>query len=126
MFGLGTVYPNIIDDINIHNATMMSMGIAYQNLCIKNTKTIVDGIFMPKNIGNAKCVKKADDIYKSVSMASIIAKVVRDNYMKDISMIYPKYCFESNKGYGTKQHMIAIKEYGRSKHHRKSFKVNGV
>ena len=73
---------------------------------------------------NHQCVIKGDDKYKSIAAASILAKTYRDNYVKELVEKNPelsKYCIEKNKGYGTKQHMDAIKEHGITKWHRKSF-----
>ncbi|MBN2767471.1 MAG: ribonuclease HII [Campylobacterales bacterium] len=69
---------------------------------------------------------KADEKIKEVSAASILAKVTRDRYMCDIASKYPKYNFEKHKGYGTKAHIQAIREYGRCAEHRMSFQVNGL
>ena len=73
---------------------------------------------------NHQCVIKGDDKYKSIAAASILAKTYRDNYMKELVEGFPelsKYAIEKNKGYGTKQHMEAIKEHGITEWHRKSF-----
>jgi ribonuclease HII len=74
-------------------------------------------------IVNLKHMIKADAKVKEVSAASILAKVSRDRYMKEISLKYPQYYFEKHKGYGTKVHIEAIKKYGYSELHRKSFKI---
>ena len=72
------------------------------------------------------CLIKADQSVQEVSAASILAKVTRDRYMKDIAKEYPLYNFEKHKGYGTKAHIEAIKQHGFSKLHRLSYKIKGV
>jgi ribonuclease HII len=74
-------------------------------------------------IENLKCLVKADATVKEVSAASILAKVSRDRYMYEISEKYPQYLFGKHKGYGTKAHIEAIKEFGYCEEHRKSFKI---
>ena len=77
-------------------------------------------------ISNLTCKIKADATVKEVSAASILAKVIRDRYMVNISKNFPNYDFHKHKGYGTKAHLEAIKEFGRSNEHRFSFKLKGI
>ena len=96
---------------------------------IKNNKKaksyLMDGNTSYK-IENVSWKIKADTSVAEVSAASILAKVSRDRYMKEIALVYPEYSFEKHKGYGTKVHTEAIKKYGLSKLHRKSFKIKAL
>ena len=92
---------------------------------IKTSKYLMDGN-TTFNIENIKCEIKADTKVAEVAAASILAKVSRDRYMVDIASKYPQYSFEKHKGYGTKLHTQAIKEYGLSPIHRKSFKIKAL
>ncbi|HMP67176.1 MAG TPA: ribonuclease HII [Candidatus Paceibacterota bacterium] len=90
-----------------------------------NSQILLDGsLFAPKNFHNQTTIIKGDEKVPIISLASIIAKVTRDKYMINISKKFFKYNFETNKGYGTAKHCAAIKKYGISKIHRKSFCSN--
>lgn len=110
----------VIDDINILQATKKSMLKNIENLKQKPDYLILDAIDIETNIPYLSMIK-ADEKSISVACASIIAKVTRDEYMKKMSVIYPQYKFDENKGYGTKEHIEAIKKYGPCPIHRKSF-----
>ena len=85
---------------------------------------IVDGNkFKPVNNIEFKTIIKGDQKYLNIAAASILAKTYRDNYMEKIHKEYPEYNWEKNKGYPTKEHKLAIKKYGITKYHRKSFKL---
>lgn len=112
-----------IDEINILEAVKKCMVGAVNGLKIKPDVTIVDGLDTHLNI-NAEYVIKGDANSYSVGCASIIAKVYRDNLMKEYAKIYPEYGFEKHKGYGTKSHIDKIKEIGPCKLHRKTFIKN--
>ena len=123
-----------IDKDNILKSTLKGMHKCVDNITEQlNIVTIlVDGnqfnFYMDKNgeCINHKCVIKGDDTYKSIAAASILAKVNRDNYINNLCEEYPelkKYDIHNNKGYGTKKHIDAIKEYGITKWHRKSFGI---
>lgn len=125
-YGVASVSANIIDNINIREATKLAMKNAYENLInkynIKVDNVIVDGNFTPNINTNAIAIIKGDQKSFSVSCASIIAKVLRDRELKEIDKIYPMYDFINNKGYGTKKHIEAIKQYGLIKdYHRNTF-----
>jgi len=127
-YGIGRVSVEVIDKINILQATFIAMKEAYENLrnklSIGNDKTfvLVDGNIAPfKDINNIKCIVKGDSLSISIATASIIAKVTRDRYMRELSKQFPEYRFDKNKGYGTKSHIEAIKKFGFCKIHRKSF-----
>tara|TARA_Y100000817_G_scaffold296994_1_gene272974 strand:+ start:176 stop:802 length:627 start_codon:yes stop_codon:yes gene_type:complete len=110
-----------IDEIGIQNSVKLSMKRALNNLSIKPDYLLIDSLSIDSKIPQ-KNIIKGDQASKSISSASIIAKVSRDNYMIDeLSNEYPNYSFEKNKGYGTKVHMEAIKNYGITNVHRKSF-----
>ena len=112
--------PNEIDEINILNATKLAMKRAIEGLNIKPDYLLLDAININVNIPQ-KSIIKGDDNSISIGAASIIAKVERDNYMKEISKKYPFYDFENNKGYGTDSHLKGLKEHGPCEIHRKSF-----
>lgn len=125
LFGIGVSTVEEIEKINIRNATKLSMKRSYDNLAekykIKANLVLVDGNFVPDLDTNAKFIIKGDQKSISIATASIIAKVSRDRLLKDMDLEFPQYNWKSNKGYGTKQHMEAIKKYGICKYHRKSF-----
>lgn len=112
--------PDEIDEINILNATKLAMKRAIEGLNIKPDYLLLDAINVNVNIPQ-KSIIKGDDNSISIGAASIIAKVERDNYMKEISKKYPFYDFENNKGYGTDSHIKGLKEHGPCEIHRKSF-----
>jgi len=121
---------NIIDNINILHASIKAMHECIQNLSIIPDNLLVDGnYFTPyKHIDTYiphQCIKKGDDIYLSIASASILAKTARDNYIIKLceeNPEYDKYGWRKNKCYGTKQHRDAIKKYGKTHLHRKSFR----
>ena len=116
---------NIIDDINILEATKLSMKKTIEKLSIKPDFVIIDALDLKLNIPYLY-MNKADENSISVASASIIAKVTRDEYMKEMAKIYPEYKFEENKGYGTKEHIEALKKYGACEIHRNSFIKNFI
>lgn len=121
-FSVGVSDPDEIDSINILQATFVSMKKAIDGLSSLPSKLLVDGDKFPGHKGIPfECIIKGDSKVQSISAASIIAKVTRDKIMKDLSKEFPVYLWESNVGYGTKDHMEAIEKNGLSKHHRKTF-----
>lgn len=124
-FGIGTASVEEIENINIRNATKLAMKRAYENLLSKYLISIdcviVDGNFIPEIDKPAEYVIKGDQKSISIATASIIAKVSRDNLLKIMDKEYPQYNWKNNKGYGTKEHLEAIKKYDLCKYHRKSF-----
>ena len=119
--------PNEIDLLNIREATFKSMHIALDNLKLKPELIVVDGNAFKeyKNI-NHECLVKGDQKVTSISAASILAKVYHDNYIFDLCQESPelnKYDLISNMGYGSKNHLNAIKKYGITKFHRKTFGI---
>lgn len=121
--GIGIIDNARIDKINILNATKEAMKIAVANLNIKPEALIIDAVKLTLDIMQ-KNPNKADEKYYSVAAASIVAKVTRDNMMKEYALKYPQYGFSENKGYGTAEHIDAIHKYGPCPIHRQSFIKN--
>jgi ribonuclease HII len=115
---------NIIDKLNILRASILAMHKAIDSLAIHPGYLIIDGnrFFKYKSIEHT-CIVKGDSKYFSIAAASVLAKTYRDDYMKKIHEEYEKYGWEKNKGYATKQHREAIKNYGLTPYHRKSFRI---
>ena len=122
-FGVSHVDNNKIDQINILNASILAMHSAISKL--QNVSFIsVDGNrFKPYKKIPYQTVIKGDSLYLNIAAASILAKTYRDNYMNIIHEEFPMYNWKKNKGYPTKEHRDAIKKYGVSKYHRRSFKL---
>ena len=119
--GIGVVDSETIDRVNILNATKMAMKMAINNLSVKPEHVLIDAVKLDIDIPYTAIIK-GDAKSESIAAASIVAKVYRDNMMKELDKEYPMYDFKSNKGYGTKKHIEAIKKYGVLKEHRKTFK----
>ncbi len=111
-----------IDEINILQASLLAMKRAIEGLTKKPKTVLVDGKFKPKANLPMYSIIKGDTQSLSIAASSIIAKVYRDNLMRDFSKKYPEYLWEKNAGYGTKEHLLAIKKCGITPIHRKSFK----
>ena len=112
-----------IDSLNILNAAMLAMKRAYEGLKVGADMAFADGNKTPALPIKCEAVVKGDALSASIAAASILAKVSRDRYMKELSEKYPMYRFEKHKGYGTKLHYQMLDEYGASDVHRKSFLV---
>jgi ribonuclease HII len=111
-----------IDELNIHQATLLAMQRAIKALNIHTSiKIIVDGLFCPQVNFSCEAIVKGDDKVAEISAASIIAKTERDLKMIEIDKAYPAYQFKKHKGYPTKLHIEMIKSHGLCEHHRKSF-----
>ncbi|MBR1591772.1 MAG: ribonuclease HII [Ruminococcus sp.] len=110
-----------IDRLNILQATMLAMKRAVEGLGIKPNLALIDGNKIPKLDCKAEYVIKGDAHSASIAAASVLAKVSRDRYMKDLAKKYPQYLFEQHKGYGTKLHYEMLEKYGISDVHRKTF-----
>ena len=120
-YGIGFASPDEIDQLNILEATFLSMRRALENLIIKPDYILVDGNLSPSfNIPHESIIK-GDSISISIAAASIIAKVERDKFMLNIDNEHPEYKWKKNKGYGTKDHQNALNAHGVTKYHRKSF-----
>ena len=121
-YGIGIVEPEEIDQINILNATFLAMQKAVLALPVKPDLLLVDGNQSPKISIPTWTIVKGDAQSKSIALASIIAKVKRDQIMKEIDQLLPQYCFLEHKGYPTVKHKLLIEKYGLSEYHRKSFR----
>ncbi|MBK9320408.1 MAG: ribonuclease HII [Bacteroidetes bacterium] len=113
-----------IDRINILNATFKAMHDAIRQLKTEPEFLLIDGNRFPKyhHIPH-KCMVKGDGTYLSIAAASILAKTHRDTYMKSLHREFPQYAWDKNKAYGTETHVQAIRTYGYSPHHRRSFQL---
>lgn len=120
-YGIAFASVDEIEEYNILNATFLAMRRAFS--CIDTTPSlaIVDGNRDPGLAVETKCIVKGDSSYAPIAAASILAKVTRDRLMLDYSEQYPFYGFEKHKGYGTKDHYAAIRQFGPSPIHRMSF-----
>ena len=122
-YAIARVEADEIDTINILNASILAMHKALELLKIKAKYIIVDGkFFKPFSDIPHQCIVKGDSQYLSIAAASILAKTYRDAYMIQIDKDYPHYGWAKNKGYPTKKHLEAIKNFGICIHHRKSYK----
>lgn len=110
-----------IDDINILHATMRAMSRAVDGLAVEPDFVRVDGNRLPKLRHAAEAVISGDALHAEISAASILAKQARDRDMISLALKYPEYGFEQHKGYPTRGHMLALKQYGVTPWHRKSF-----
>lgn len=115
------VEPEVIDEINIRQATHLAMQKAVDALEIKAEFLLVDGSDRIEFNTPSEYIIKGDAKSQSIAAASVMAKVTRDRYMVEMAKEYPYYAFEKNKGYGTKLHMEGIREKGLCPLHRRSF-----
>ncbi|MBM3206374.1 MAG: ribonuclease HII [Candidatus Staskawiczbacteria bacterium] len=125
-WGIGVVWEDIIDKVNILEATKLAMKIAVDDIFKKYGNEaeflIIDGNFILPDMNiSQKSIISADSKVFSCSASGIIAKVSRDNIMKEMHLTYPDYGFDKHKGYGTKAHIDALKNLGPCKIHRKTF-----
>ena len=109
--GIGISSENVIDEINILNATKRAMLEAVNNLSVKPEHLLIDAVKLNTDIPQTSIIK-GDAKSESIAAASIIAKVTRDRMMIELDKIHPEYDFKHNKGYGTKKHIEAIRKYG--------------
>lgn len=121
-YSIGRATPAEIDKINILHASMLSMQRAIEGLSVIPDHVLVDGNRCPEITYSCEAIVKGDSKIPAISAASILAKVVRDNEMKELHQEHPEYGFASHKGYPTKQHMEALEQFGPLPAHRKSFK----
>ncbi|MDE6665333.1 MAG: ribonuclease HII [Ruminococcus sp.] len=118
---IATASVDEIDNLNILKATMLAMKRAVEGLGVKPDLALIDGNRLPELDCESRFVIKGDATSASISAASVLAKVARDRYMKELSEKYPEYCFEKHKGYGTKLHYEMLEKYGISDVHRRTF-----
>ena len=121
-YAIGFASSKEIDKYNIFNATLLSMERAANKLKKKPNLFLIDGTHAPEKIKNSKTIIKGDQKIKCISAASIIAKVYRDLYMIKLSRRFPNYKWHKNFGYGTFQHLNALKKFGVTSYHRRSYK----
>ena len=117
--------PEYIDEVNILNATKEAMKMAIAELTVVPDIALIDAVNIPA-VCQVESIIKGDLLSYSISCASVVAKVTRDKIMDDYALLYPQYAFEKNKGYGTAAHIAAIKEYGITPIHRRTFVKNFI
>jgi ribonuclease HII len=120
--GIGIVDSAEIDRINILQASLLSMTVAVENLCLAPDYLLIDGIFQIASDLPQETITKGDSLSISIASASIIAKVTRDRLMGKYHQKYPMFAFNRHKGYPTKLHKEAIRNHGSCPIHRKTFK----
>lgn len=118
--GIGIKNEDVIDEVNIYEATKLAMKEAIDKCDVKPEHILIDAMPLELDIPTTSIIK-GDLKSITISAASVIAKVTRDRMMYELDEKYPMYEFKKNKGYPTKAHMEAIKEYGIIKQHRKTF-----
>ena len=123
-WAVGSYSPQEIDEVNILNASFLSMHRAIEQLTTTPTSLLIDGNrFRAYKEVPHHCIIKGDGKYLSIAAASVLAKTYRDDLMKKLALDYPEYSWQQNKGYPTKAHRAAIKQYGATEHHRMSFRL---
>lgn len=124
--GVGIVPHTVIDEINIYRATMRAMAEAISKLTPIPGYLLIDGPRYQQSAIPFTPIIDGDAKSYSIAAASIVAKVTRDRLMADLDAFYPQYGFAKHKGYGTPQHLAALRTYGPCEIHRKSFRMPGV
>ena len=122
IYAIGMASVEDIFNLNILQAALLSMKRAIGKLSVKPGLILIDGNFAPKGLTNFKTIINGDEKIKSISAASIIAKVYRDQLMIKLSEKFQNYAWERNFGYGTKAHMEGLKKFGVTSQHRRGFK----
>lgn len=120
-FAYGRAEVEEIDRLNIHHATLLAMKRAVEALAILPDEVMVDGLYVPALSIPCRAIVNGDNLENSIGAASILAKVLRDEEMEEMDLIYPGYGFAVHKGYATLMHRTALKEKGPCPIHRKSF-----
>ena len=121
--GIGTIDNQVIDRLNILNATLLAMREAVEKLTPQPDYLLVDGLYLPQIDIPGEAIPKGDSRSYSIAAASIIAKTTRDKLMIALDATYPNYGFLKHKGYPTSQHRQAIAQFGASDVHRHTFKL---
>ena len=124
--GIGIVSSHIIDKIGINKATNVAANTSIAKIKFLTNTVLIDGHIKVQVDLNVKNIIKGDSNYVSIAAASIIAKVSRDKIMHAYSKKYKNYKWDSNMGYGTKDHLLAIKKYGITSIHRKTYKIKNL
>lgn len=119
-YGVGIMSHDVIDDVNIYEATKLAMQQAIDNMSQQPDYLLIDAMHLSNGIAQQSLIKGDARSY-SIACASIIAKVTRDRMMSDYAKKYPEYDFENNAGYGTQKHLEALRHYGVTAIHRKTF-----
>jgi len=123
-FAVAHVFQEEIDEINILNASIKAMHLALEQLHLKPEFILVDGNrFKPFENLPHECIVKGDGKYLNIAAASVLAKTYRDDFMNSLHDKFPVYNWKKNKGYPTKTHREAIKQFGITNHHRKTFQL---
>lgn len=123
-WGVGIVTSEEIDEINILNASFLAMHRAVDQLKVRPEFLLIDGNkFKPYKGINHTCIVKGDAKMMSIAAASVLAKTYRDEFMEKIGKEFPQYNWKGNKGYPTKAHRAAIREFGPTPYHRMSFRL---
>ena len=125
VFKVSVIPQEVIDEINILRATKRAMAECIENMPVKPELVLIDAVDVKVSVP-IKSIIKGDAQSYNIAAASIIAKVTRDRLMRDYDNLYPQYGFAKNKGYGTKEHIEALKKYGPCPLHRKSFIKNFI
>lgn len=120
-WSVASVEPDIIDEINILQASLLAMKNAVESLSIPPDFALIDGNKLPDLSCEAEAIVKGDARVKAIAAASILAKVERDQQMQKLHNEYPQYEFDRHKGYPTKVHMALLEEHGPCPEHRKTF-----
>ena len=118
--GIGMKDNNVIDEVNIYEATKLAMYEAINNLSVKPEHVLIDAMPLDLSIPNTSIIK-GDAKSLSIAAASVIAKVTRDRMMYELDKEYPMYNYKKNKGYPTKEHVEAINKYGINAYYRKTY-----
>ncbi len=121
-YSIGIASVEEILNLNILQASLLSMKRAIEKLTLKPNLTLIDGSFAPRGLKNYKTIINGDEKIKVISAASIVAKVFRDKYMIKLSKRFSNYAWDKNFGYGTKAHLKGLKKFGVTAYHRKTFK----
>jgi len=119
--GIGVADEQTIDDVNILQATIIAMERALQGINPQPDYLLLDAITLPRVSIPQKPIIKGDCLSHSIAAASILAKVTRDRIMRELHGRFPQYNFQKHKGYGTKEHLLLIREHGPCEAHRKTF-----
>ena len=126
-WAVGIVGPEEIDKINILNASILAMHRALDQLQVRPEAIIVDGNrFKPYHDLPHTTIVKGDGKYLAIAAASVLAKTYRDDYMNKLAEEYPQYDWQQNKGYPTRKHREAIRQYGTTPYHRMSYNLLGT
>jgi len=123
VWSIGMVFQDEIDQINILEATKKACIIAVENLAVKPDTVLIDGNMKFPHHQNFVSIVNGDNLSISIGAASIVAKVTRDRLMLEYAKEFPQYNWHKNFGYGTKEHLSAIEQYGKTHYHRQSFKL---